>query len=182
MGRISPADFYLKHVADSLAVLPVWPEILNGPVRLADVGCGAGMPGIVLAAALPELHLTAIESSRKKAAFVELASAELGLSGRVEVANRRSRELGRLERYWGRFNVVTARAVGRADKIIRENRMLLAPGGSVILYKTPSAVAEELALARREAGKHKLTIEISEPITLPAEAGTRQFIRITTPE
>ncbi len=186
MGDVSPADFYLKHVADSLAVLPAWPGVFTGKIRLADVGCGAGLPGIVLAVALPELHLTAIESTQRKAAFVELAAAELGLAGRVEVVTRRSRELAHNEQYRSRFDVVTARAVGPAEKIIRENRQLLArtcrersrTGGSLVLYKTPAAVADELPLAQREAGKHKMAIETSGEIALPARAGTRQFIRI----
>ena len=181
MGRISASDFYLKHVADSLAVLSAWPDLLTGSVRLADVGCGAGLPGIILAIALPELRLTAIESNRRKVDFVEMAAAELGLAERVEVVANRSRELGRDDRYRSLFDIVTARAVAPAEKIIRENRLLLAHNGSLILYKTPAAVAEELPLARREAGKYKMTVEISGEIALPASAGTRQFIRIIAP-
>ncbi len=189
MGQVTLDDFYIKHLSDSLSVLLAWPGIFSGEIRLADVGCGAGLPGIVLAVALPDLRLTAIESNQKKAAFVEMAAAELGLSGRVEVAARRSRELGHIDRYRGRFDVITARAVAPAEKIIRENRMLLAPAcreqsrtaGSLILYKTPAAVAAELPLARRQADKHKLTVETSDPIALPAEAGMRQFIRALSP-
>ncbi|MDY7010137.1 MAG: 16S rRNA (guanine(527)-N(7))-methyltransferase RsmG [Planctomycetota bacterium] len=182
MGMISASDFYRKHVADSLSVLSVWPELLAGSVRLADVGCGAGLPGIILTIAFPDLHLTAIESNHKKAEFVKMAAAELGLTGRVEVLARRSRELGHDDRYRNRFDVVTARAVGKTWKIIRENRLLLARNGSMVLYKTPRTVAAEEPLTRREADKYKLTIEISETITLPAGAGARQFVRIIAPE
>ncbi len=186
MGQITREDFHFKHIADSLAVLLVYPELLvpskiegfAGPVRLADVGCGAGLPGIVLAIALPHLQLTAIESNHKKADFVKLSSSELGLENRVKVVARRSREIARDEQYRDRFDVVTARAVAPADKTIRENRLLLAPDSSLILYKTPTAIADELPLARREADKHKLTVETSDVISLPAEAGQRQFIRI----
>ena len=181
MGRISASDFYIKHVADSLAVLRVWPDLLTGSVRLVDVGCGAGLPGIILAVALPELHLTAIESNHRKADFVEMAAAELGIADRVEVSASRSRELGRDARYHSRFDVVTARAVAPAWKVIRDCRMLIASGGSAILYKTPAAIADELPLARREADKYKMTVETSEIIALPADAGTRQFIRIIAP-
>ncbi len=182
MGDVSPTNFYLKHIADSLSVLLVYPELFAGPVRLADVGCGAGLPGIILAIAFPELQLTAIESNHKKTAFVKLSASELGLENRVEVVARRSREIARDEQYQGQFDVVTARAVASAERIIRENRRLLAPTGSLILYKTPTAVADELPLAQREANKHKLTLETSEIITLPSDTGERQFIRITAPE
>lgn len=181
MGRVSAQDFYSKHVADSLAVLSVWPDVLTGSVHLADVGCGAGLPGIVLAVALPELRLTAIESNHRKADFVEMAAAELGLAGRVEVLAVRSRQLGHDDRYRNQFDVVTTRAVAPAGKVIRDVRMLIAPGGSAILYKTPATVTAEESLAHRQADKYKLAIEISETIALPAGAGTRQFVRIIAP-
>jgi len=179
MGRVSEEDFHLKHLADSLAVLAVWPDLPAGAAELADVGCGAGLPGIVLAVAIPELRVTAIESNRAKADFVAMAAAELHLADRVEVVARRSRELAGDARYAGRFGVVVARAVAAADKVTRDTRRLLAPGGSIVLYKTPAAVAEEMPLAAREAGKYGLSVEASDPVALPGGAGTRQFLRIT---
>ena len=178
MGNVTRAGFFLKHVADSLAALRAYPDLFGRTARLADVGAGAGLPGIVLAVALPQMHLTAAESNHKKADFIALAAGELGLSGRVQVLARRSRELGRDPQYRRRFELVTARAVAPAEKLIRDIRGLIAPGGSAILYKTPQAVAAELPLARREAAKHGLALETSEVFSLPADAGKRQFIRI----
>jgi len=174
-------EFYLKHVADSLAVLLAWPELFAGPGPAADVGSGAGLPGVVLALALPALRLTAVEANRKKAAFIALAADELGLAGRVHVAPRTSRELAKEHDYTRRFAVVTARAVAPAEKLIRNVRGLLAPAGSAVLYKTPPAVEAELPLARREAGRHKLRIEVSGEIALPAGAGRRQLLRVVAP-
>lgn len=174
--------FYLKHVADSLAALLAWPELLTRATRLADVGSGAGLPGVVLAIALPKLRVAAIESNQKKAAFVALAVRRLDLADRVDVVAGRSRQLGHDPRYSRRFPVVAVRAVAAADKLIRDVRLLLAPGGSAIFYKTPQAIAGELPLARREAAKHKLTVEMSQTIELPAGAGTRQFMRIVAPQ
>ncbi len=181
MGRTSRADFYLKHVCDSLAVLLAYPELLRRPARLADVGCGAGLPGLVLAGALPDLYLTAIESNRKKSAFLALAAEALGLADRVQVLARRSREVGHDQRFRRRFDVVTARAAGSCEKLIRDCRLLIAPGGSAIFYKTPGALRAETPPARREARKHKLAVEVSGIITLPAGAGTRQFLRVVAP-
>ncbi len=174
-------EFLLKHVADSLLVLRAFPGLLDGPVLCADVGSGAGLPGLVLAAALPLAHVTLVESNRRKAGFLALAVETLGLARRVEVATRRSRELGHDGQYAGCFGVVTARAVAPADKLIRDCRLLLAPGGSAVFYKTPPAVRAELPLAEREAGKHKLAIEVSEVLELPGGAGTRQFVRVRAP-
>ncbi len=174
-------DFRLKHVADSLAALCVCGEPFAGPGELADVGSGAGLPGLILAVALPELRLTAVESNRRKADFIELAANELGLGDRVEVVARRSREIGHDQRYARRYRVVTARAVAPADKLIRDCRLLIAPGGSAVFYKTPPAVASELPLARREAARHGLTIDVSDILDLPGGAGTRQFLIISAP-
>ncbi len=174
-------EFLLKHVADSLLVLRAFPGLLDGPVLLADVGSGAGLPGLVLAAALPLAHVTLVESNRRKAGFLALAAETLGLARRVEVATRRSRELGHDEQYAHCFGVVTARAVAPADKLLRDCRLLLAPGGSAVFYKTPPAVRAELPLAEREAGKHKLRIEVSEVLELPGGAGARQFVRVRAP-
>ncbi len=179
-ARTTEADFHLKHIADSLAILQVRPEWLTHPVELADVGSGAGLPGLVLAIALPELRLTAIESTGRKAEFIGLLAEELGLTDRVEVIARRSRELGHDPSFAGRFDVVVARAVASADKLIGDCRLLRASTGSMIFYKTPAAVIDELPLARREAAKHGLTVAVSKTISLPAGAGQRQFMIVST--
>ena len=181
MGPGGLDDFQLKHIADSLAALKAFADLFGGPVRLADVGAGAGLPGIILAIALDQLHLVAIESNQRKADFIHLAADELDLAGRVQAIARRSRELGRGDEFAGRFDIVTARAVASAEKLIRDGRRLLAPGGSLILYKTPQTVADELPLAHREADKFDLTVETSDVVNLPADAGARQFIRIIAP-
>jgi len=178
MGPAGVGGFLLKHVADSLAALKVYPELLRGPTRLADVGSGAGLPGLALAIALPGLNLTAIESNHRKADFIQLAAEALGLTDRVDVVCGRSRGLAADERFAGRFALVAARAVAPAGRLIRECRGLIAPGGSALFYKTPAAVAEELPAASREAGRRGLTVEASDIIDLPAGAGTRQFIRV----
>jgi 16S rRNA G527 N7-methylase RsmG len=99
----------------------------------------------------------------------------------VEVVARRSRELGHDGRYRGRFAALTARAVAPAERLIRDCRLLLAPGGQAIFYKTPPSVAAELPLARREADKHGLTVSVSEVVELPLGAGKRQFIGVAAP-
>ncbi len=182
MGPEGLDSFHLKHVADSLLAIPAFPSLLAGARLLADVGSGAGLPGLVLAVALPQLHVTAIESNHRKADFIEMAVRKLDLGRRVEVVARRSRELAHEGPCVGRFDLITARAVGPAARLIRDNRRLLAPGGSMVLYKTPATVTEEMPLARRQADRHGLTIEASEELALPAGAGRRQFIRVSAPQ
>ncbi len=152
------------------------------PMRVADLGSGAGLPGIVLALALPQLSLTAIEPNHKKAEFLARAMRELGLAGRASVVTKPGRELGRDLAFAGEYDVVLARAVSSADKLITECRRLVSPGGCMIFYKTPAAVQAELPLAQREARKHKLELTVSEIVELPADAGARQFILLRKPE
>jgi 16S rRNA (guanine527-N7)-methyltransferase len=77
------ADMLTHHILDSLAVLPVIEELVGAGRRelaLADVGSGAGLPGLVLAMARPEWKIASIEASQKKAAFQQQAKIELGLT------------------------------------------------------------------------------------------------------
>jgi 16S rRNA (guanine527-N7)-methyltransferase len=76
-----PAEMVTHHLLDSLALLPLLAEksVLAGR-RLVDVGSGAGIPGLVLAIARPELEIASIEASQKKASFQQQAKIELGLA------------------------------------------------------------------------------------------------------
>ena len=121
--------YWVLHVADSLSVGLAMPELLREPLTVADVGCGAGLPMLALAWANPELRLTGIEPRRRPAEFVRRQIEALGLT-HCSVLARQAREAGRLPEHTGRYNVVLARAVGPAGKLIRDARRLLraAPG------------------------------------------------------
>lgn len=167
-------DFLIKHVADSLALGRAFPEITDRVLELADVGCGAGFPSLVLAAAYPGLRVTAIDSTAKKLAFVGRAAAGLGLNNLLTVHGR-ANELNRQPEFREKFEVVTARAVAPAERIAGECRNFLKrPGGRFLLYQTPPRAREELAeLPRLRPG---FRWEISEPFSLPEGAGERIFL------
>ncbi len=167
----SREEFEIKHVIDSLTAARCFPELAKSPLRIADIGCGAGFPSVILATAFPQLRVTAIDSTQKKIAFVAEAARELGLGNLSPVAGR-AVELARHIPFAGAFDVVTARAVATADKICREGRGMLAPGGRFILYKTPGQ-ADELQALRGDRGiKWSATPEFE----LPGGAGTRLFL------
>lgn len=170
-------DYWILHVADSLSVGLVMPELLREPLVVADVGCGAGFPTLPLAWANPALRITGIESRHRKAEFVRRQIDALGLAN-ARVAAGRARELARTGDHAGRYDVVLARAVGPAPKLIREARGLLSggPGACTVLYKTPAALRDEGGLAAREAAKAGLTLGASEVIELPDARGRRQFL------
>jgi len=178
----SDADFWIKHVADSLAVGLAAPELLTQPLRVADVGCGAGFPAIPLAWANPGLRLTAIEARPRKAEFVESAARALGLVN-LQVLARQAREVGRLPDHAGAYDAVLLRAVGPPESLIRECRGLLKPaaGARLVFYLTPTMVAESRSLVNREAHKFGLKVAESAPVELPEGAGARQFLLLARP-
>lgn len=98
--------------------------------RLADVGSGAGFPGLPLAMVLPELEVTLIESNSKKAAFLAEAVRQLELKN-VAVARDRMEDL---TGYSMRFDFVTARALGDYDVLAKWAKKHLMPSGRLVLW------------------------------------------------
>ena len=113
-----PQQMVSHHLLDSLAVLPyLWPQ------RWLDVGCGAGLPGLVLAVMRPEWTFTLLDSNSKKTGFVQQAAIELGLRN-VEV------RCARVE-HWQtphKFDGIISRAFAEAAEFVTLTRHLLADG------------------------------------------------------
>jgi len=172
-----PRDFWVKHVADSLAVARVLPGLLTDTVRVADIGCGAGFPLLPLAWANPRLTVAGVERHRGKATFVRQAIAALGLDN-CSVVECQAREAGRLPEHRNKYDIVLARAVGPASRVLRESRQLLRAqvGACFVAYKTPAGILEERLAAEQAAAATRLTLEISPVIELPDAAGQRQFM------
>ncbi len=138
-------EFELKHAADSLLIARFFPEIASGAHAVADLGCGAGFPTLILALAFPQLELQAIDGTLKKLRFVESAAAALGL-GNVHVVHARIEELNRREDFRRRFDFVTARAVAASPELARKASAFPRKGGRFVFYKTPGQAAEEMPL------------------------------------
>jgi 16S rRNA (guanine527-N7)-methyltransferase len=121
-----PGQMVVLHLLDSLAVLPHLADARS----LLDVGTGAGLPGIPLAIARPDLDVTLLDSSHKKAAFLEQARAELGLAN-VNVVCERVEQ-------WrpGRtFDVVVSRALSELAEFVAQSAHLVSPGGVLLAMK-----------------------------------------------
>ncbi len=172
-----PVEFWGKHVADSLAIGRALPEVVEKTLRVADVGCGAGFPLLPLACAFPQWHLVGIESTGKKVEFVRRTGASLGLDN-IEVWHGQAREAARHPDLRVSFDMVVARAVDTAGRLLRDCRHLLGAGreSRIVLYKTPGGTAEEQAELQRECGKFKFVRHVSPALRLPADLGIRQFL------
>jgi 16S rRNA (guanine527-N7)-methyltransferase len=120
------ADAVAEHIADALAIAPY----VKGP--LVDVGSGGGLPGIPLAIATG-YPVTLVESTGKKARFLERVVAELGLA--VRVVDARAEVAGHDDTLRGRFAAATARAVGSLPTVLELTMPLLAVDGVAILQR-----------------------------------------------
>jgi len=136
-GLTTERDIISKHFLDSLSAVRLITSapglIRPGPGRqVLDVGTGAGFPGLVLKLQDPDLVVTLLEPSQKKAAFLHHMIGLLGISG-VSVLIARIEDLKPGQA--GPFDLVTSRAV-RPELILAEAPRLLAPGGQVLLFRT----------------------------------------------
>ena len=155
------------HVLDSLAVIPALGTSAFAGRHWADVGSGAGLPGIPLAVACPELRLTSIEAVEKKASFQRQAKIALQLEN-FTVEQQRVEGLAA-----GRFDAVISRAFAELSDFIRLAGHLLAPGGrlyamkgirpdheiSAIPHGWRLAGIQSLAVPLLDAERHLLVIE-----------------------
>ena len=133
----------VQHVGDALTLLPFVPA---GSISIADVGSGGGVPGLPLAIARPEVAITLIESTKKKAAFLVSAAKELGLEN-VQVLAERAEEVGQSGRRES-FDLSVARAVATLDWLAEWCLPLTKVGGKMLAMKGKRA-AEELPAAGR---------------------------------
>lgn len=170
-----PEDFWVKHVFDSLLIADAYPAIFAEGAKFADLGCGAGFPSLVLAAAFPEIRVTAIDSRGKKTDFVSMAAKQLGLEN-VSVVTGRGRELARKEEFKNRFDVIVARAVSDASTVLREVREMLNSGAKLVLYKSPELAEDELREIRTARSAEDFEWSISERFKLPNDMGDRVFL------
>ena len=132
IGTRDEDKIMLNHILDSLSCFLYEP--FSNARRLVDVGSGGGLPGIPIKIMEPELATTLVESTGKKARFLQYTVDSLSLDG-VEVANTRVEDLGRTRAHRGAYDVVTSRAVGRLSVVAEYSVPLLQIGGGAIAMK-----------------------------------------------
>jgi len=135
----SAADIDRRHIEDCLQLVPLLPAA--GPI--ADLGSGAGLPGLVIAAALPEREIHLVESDRRKAAFLIEAAARLDLA-QVHVHAQRIEAVALPP-----LAAVTARALAPLDTLLAHAARLLAPDGVALFPKGRLAEQELTSAAAR---------------------------------
>lgn len=138
-GLIGPRErdrLWERHILNSAAI----GELIACDARVGDVGSGAGLPGIPLAIARPDLSLTLIEPLLRRTTFLSEAVAELGLTNVTVVRGRAEDPAVRAEH--GDLDAVASRAVASLDKLAKWCLPLLRPGGQMLAMKGERADAE----------------------------------------
>ncbi|MDO4784098.1 MAG: 16S rRNA (guanine(527)-N(7))-methyltransferase RsmG [Propionibacteriaceae bacterium] len=151
-GLLGPREaerLWERHILNSLALVELIPEGLN----LVDVGSGAGLPGLPVAIARPDLEVTLMEPLLRRSDFLTRAVEELGLQDRVRVVRIRAEDSKET------FDAVACRAVAPLDKLLRWCTPLIAPGGALYALKGSSAT-DEVAAAGKLLTKARLRAEV----------------------
>ena len=151
-GLIGPREIgrlWERHILNSIALESLIPE----GCRVADVGSGAGLPGIPLAILRPDLEMILIEPMLRRSNFLTEALDELGLDDRVSVVR------GRAEDADLHVDVVVSRAVAKLATLINWTADLIVESGSLLALKGQSA-DDEVVKAKKELSKRRLSAEV----------------------
>ncbi len=159
----SDTEVVLRHFLDSLVPLAVLRPARG--CRLADVGSGAGFPGVPMKIARPDLEVVLIEASRKRCAFLEEVRASLNLPD-LAVRWSRAEEMGHAEGFREAFGVVVSRATARTAVSVELTLPLVEVGGAAVLLKGP-AVEQEIGEIAALVGAMGASVEACEVRSFP---------------
>ena len=178
-GLSHPGDLAVKHIGDSLTLLPYLPAEARS---FMDIGTGAGIPGLVIKLIRPELEAALIDARRKRVSFLRYIILSLQLEGVcVEQARIRAGEIPRdsdagPERCLGpaRFDVVMSRAVGSLPALASMAGPYLTPGGMTVAMKGPAG-KDEVQRSRAELVRRGWMVSMAE-VALPVSGDPRTLV------
>ena len=167
----SPEQIGVRHFLDSLAGLSVLDELskkAGKPLRILDIGSGAGFPGLVLAIVRPGWQIVSLEATEKKVKFQKMVCDTLGL-GNTTILNGRAEAVAHHAQFRQTFDAVTARALAAMPVLAELSLGFVKIGGVGLYWKGPS-VDEELETAQAAVKQMGAEIENSLSYTLQTEA------------
>lgn len=150
-GLIGPrevARLWERHLLNCAVIVDPATGLVSPGSRVADIGSGAGLPGIVWTIVRPDLHVVLLEPLLRRARFLDETIAALGLESRVEVRRARAEQAAQ-DQDWVLVDVVTARAVAPLGTLLTWMRPLARPDGTLLALKGERA-QEEIAAVRAD--------------------------------
>lgn len=137
------AEFVRKHLIDSLALVKInqLRDALDQPLKLMDVGTGAGLPGLVLKIAFPKLNVTLFDALQKRLTFLDEVIAALSLQDIVTLHGR-AEDIGHMQAHRETYDLVVSRAVANLSTLAEYCLPLVKPDGYFVSYKSADADAE----------------------------------------
>lgn len=171
-GITEREQVYTKHFYDSVS-LAFYVDMAK-VTSLADIGSGAGFPGIPLKICFPHLHLTIVDSLNKRITFLKHVAEELGLD-QVEMIHGRAEEIAKKKPYRDGFDLVTARAVARLAVLNEFCLPFVKTGGQFAAMKG-SDPAEEIQEASRSLKELKGKLHKVHSFSLPIENSARHIV------
>ena len=194
LTRITEPDaFWEKHIWDSVrgiafllsseipadCQLPDW-KISDRPLKLIDIGTGAGFPGlpaaIVLQPVYPQLEITLLDSTQKKITFLQDAIASMNLQHILPQAGR-AEAIAKEPNFFQTYDICCLRAVAKPEACLKYALPFLKPGGLAILYRGRWTVEEEKRL-EKSAKKSGAKIESVQAFQTPVTSGERHCIYV----
>jgi 16S rRNA (guanine527-N7)-methyltransferase len=157
-----PAAVFDDHLSDSLVALEL--PLVRAATRIADLGAGAGLPGLPLAIALPDAEVSLVESNRRKCEFLRRAGEACG-TGNATIVPARAEEWSE---GFGSCDLVTARALAPLAVVAEYAAPLLVDGGALVAWRGKRDPVDEAAAARAAA---ELGLRMGEPLAVTPYPG-----------
>ena len=173
-GITERSQVYTKHFYDSLSL--AFYINMNEVKSLADIGSGAGFPGIPLKICFPHLKLTIVDSLSKRISFLQHVCDTLGLTG-VQLIHGRAEDIAKQFVHRDAYDVVTARAVARLS-LLNEFCLPFTKKDGIFAAMKGSDPAEELAEAKRSFKELRAELQKVESFSLPVEDSARHIILV----
>ncbi len=169
---IEPKEIILKHFIDSLTIS----SQIQQSRTIADIGSGAGFPGIPLKIVNPEKELVLIDSLSKRVNFLNEVIKKCNING-ITVIHARAEEIGHNSKYRGQFDVTTSRAVAKLNVLLEYMMPLVKLGGKCICLKGPN-IDDEIKESKKALDVLGGEISKIEKINLPDSDNKRTIIEV----
>ncbi len=175
LTRVPVRETVSRHFLDSLSIATA--VRLQPAMSVIDVGSGAGLPGLPIAIAFPQVRVTLLDGTQKRVRFLAEVAQQLSLSNVNPIAGR-AEELSQQSDYAAAFDMVVARAVAPMHGLIGWLAPFAKPGGTLVAYKS-SDIAEEMRLAADAMAQHGIRLAQSVAMEVPGIPTTRTLVVLT---